>query len=222
MSTTSREDYIKIIYNKAVETGAPVSTSFIAQQLSVTQAAISDMLKKLHGDGLVRYEKYKGVELTDAGIETALKVLRRHRLWELFLINVLGMSWDEVHDEAERLEHQTSDVLINKIDEYLRFPKFDPHGSPIPDRNGEMPEIEKEFPITECENNADYTVRRVNDDNNELIRYLSSIGLIINASFRLLEKYDFDNSVLVLLKGKKMNLSSTICRNVFVKKMEKN
>jgi len=217
MNSASREDYIKSIYTRSLETGGAVTTSYIAERLCVSQAAISDMLKKLKSEEFVHYEKYRGVILTEKGIESAKKVLRRHRLWELFLTESLGMKWEEVHDEAERLEHETSDELINRIEEYLNYPKFDPHGAPIPDANGMMPEMESVIPLNEAAADEYYAVLRVNDSNREMIEYLSSIGLAIGTKFKLIEVRNFDQSVSIKLKSKTFSLSSMICKNLFVK-----
>ncbi len=217
MNSASREDYIKSIYSRSLETDGAVTTSYIAERLRVSQAAISDMLKKLKSEDFVHYEKYKGVILTEKGIETAKKVLRRHRLWELFLTKSLGMKWEEVHDEAERLEHETSEELINRIEKYLNYPKFDPHGAPIPDANGLMPEVESAVPLNDAAADEYYTVLRVNDDNREMIEYLSSIGLAIGTKIKLAEVRKFDQSVSIKLKSKTYSLSSMICKNVFVK-----
>lgn len=132
MSTISKENYLKVIFNQNELVNDFVTTSQMAQELDVSNAAISDMAKKLSSEGLITYEKYKGMELTSKGEKMALKVIRRHRLWELFLMKILGLNWSEIHDEAENLEHHSSDFLIDKIDEYLGYPEFDPHGHPIP------------------------------------------------------------------------------------------
>ncbi len=220
MATASREDYIKAIYSKSGDSGVPVTTSYIAEKLSVSQAAISDMLKKLNSEGMVEYKKYKGVVLTTKGKLAALRVLRRHRLWELFLMEVLGMDWDEVHIEAEKLEHETSDSLIDKIEAYLNYPKLDPHGAPIPNKDGVMPKIEDSIPLTQVSSGEDYEVLRVNDNNSELVKYLASIGLVLNSKFKVNEKRQFDNSVSIQINNSDVSLSSTICANVFVKKIE--
>lgn len=220
MNTASREDYIKIIYTANAETGAPVSTSYIAGKLKVSQAAISDMMRRLSADGLVNYTKYKGALLTDAGKNIALQVLRRHRLWELFLINVLGMKWDEVHAEAERLEHETSEYLLNRIDEYLNFPEFDPHGAPIPNKDGVLPKEDELILLAETDIDENYCVKKVNDENSEMMKYLTNIGLEIGIKFRVIGKYEFDESVLIEISGKEFNLSKVLCNNIFVKKEE--
>jgi DtxR family Mn-dependent transcriptional regulator len=140
MITISKEDYLKEIYKIAIDNDSNVSTANLAEKLSVTNAATSDMAKKLAKAGYIIYEKYKGIRLTTRGKKEALKIIRRHRLWESFLIETLGLNWGEVHEEAEKLEHQTSDFLIDKIDEYLDYPQFDPHGEPIPTKLGRIPE----------------------------------------------------------------------------------
>ena len=148
MSTISTENYLKKIFNHNKAFGEKINAVKLAQELSVSNAAISDMAKKLSKHGLISYEKYKGIELTDKGEQMALNVIRRHRLWELFLIKVLDIPWSEVHEQAEVLEHHTSDKLIDRIDEFLGFPDFDPHGHPIPRKNGSLPDAQIQRQIT--------------------------------------------------------------------------
>ncbi|MFH1198208.1 MAG: metal-dependent transcriptional regulator, partial [bacterium] len=185
MPTISKEDYLKTIYNQKHERGGVVSTSQLANILEVSNAATSEMAKKLSIEGYVQYQKYKGLELTSDGEKVALEVIRRHRLWELFLMRVLNLSWSEVHDEAEHLEHNTTEFLINKIDEYLGNPHFDPHGSPIPDKNGAMPAQPILLQLNQCELNRYYILARVADENSELVNYFTKIGLMINSKIMI-------------------------------------
>ncbi len=216
MITISKEDYLKEIYNLSCESRAKVSTSTLAEKLSVSNAAISEMAKKLHNSGLVTYEKYKGVKLTGKGKRQALKIIRRHRLWESFLMDALGLSWSEVHAEAEKLEHQTSDFLIDRIDEYLNHPKCDPHGHPIPQRDGKIPAVPQSLNLTAAEKGNCYTIVKVVDENKELMDYLTSISIGLNTEIKLIERLSFDNSILVVIGNSNYRLSEQVASKVFV------
>lgn len=211
----STENYIKAIYQSG-NTDDKISTSAIADKLAVSNAAISDMAKKLADSGLISYKKYEGVELTEKGLKLAMQVIRRHRLWELFLTKVLGLSWSEVHQEAEKLEHHSSDALVNKIEEYLEYPTVDPHGDPIPDRNGNLPELPEFRKLSDYQQGNNCKVVRVYDKNMELMNYLSKIGLILNKKIRVLQKLSFDNSLIIKIDGAEYTLSEKICDNIFV------
>jgi DtxR family Mn-dependent transcriptional regulator len=217
MSTISKENYLKTLYTKDKIENVVVTTSQIAESLNVSNAATSEMAKKLSNQGLVNYKKYKGIELTNRGEKIALNVLRRHRLWELFLMEVLNLTWDEVHDEAELLEHQTSENLIDKIDEYLNFPEFDPHGSPIPNKKGKLPLMPKLKPLLSGEEGATYSVARVSDKNSELIKYFTKIGLTLNKKIKIIEKLTFDNSIVIELNNSSISLSEKTAQSVFLK-----
>lgn len=216
MLTISKENYLKAIYKHREGENLPVPASYIADELQVSNAAISKMAKTLSGEGLLDYQKHKGVRLTDEGEKFALKVIRRHRLWELFLINVLGLTWAEVHDEAERLEHSTSEFLINKMDEYLGFPKFDPHGSPIPDKNGKVPELPAVLKMSLCIPGKTYRVARVQDGDSQLMRYLTRIGINLNTEIKILEKFSFDQSINIQMKGQNYLLSEKVVDRIWV------
>lgn len=219
MPTISKENYLKAVYSRISESGSGATTSALAEKLDVSNAAISDMAKKLSGEGLVTYERYKGMELTNRGKKVALKIIRRHRLWELFLINVLGLSWSEVHDEAENLEHSTSDFLIDKIDQYLGFPTFDPHGDPIPRKNGTIPITPEVIELKEGDVGIKYKIGRVNDSNSELMNYLTKIGICLSKEIQIIEKLSFDNSVIVKIDSKLHSLSELVASNVFLEKV---
>lgn len=216
MPTISKENYLKSIYSLNVTNEENVTTSQVAQKLDITNAATSEMARKLSEQGYLTYEKYKGVELTDKGKKVALQIIRRHRLWEAFLMKVLGMSWSEVHDEAERLEHNTSEALINKIDEHLDFPEFDPHGHPIPNKNGEIPKIPKLVSLVNAEVGKRYKIFRVADESSELIQYLTKLDLILYKEIKIVEKLSFDNSIIVQVNGSNHSLSEKVAEKVSV------
>lgn len=216
MPTISKENYLKSIYSLNLTNCENVTTSQVAQKLEITNAATSEMARKLSEQGFLTYEKYKGVELTDKGKKVALQIIRRHRLWESFLMKVLGMSWSEVHDEAERLEHNTSESLINKIDEHLDFPEFDPHGHPIPNKNGEIPKIPKLVSLANAEVGKKYKIFRVADDNKELIVYLTKLDLILYKEIKIIEKLSFDNSIIVQVNGNNHSLSEKVAEKISV------
>jgi DtxR family Mn-dependent transcriptional regulator len=220
MPTISKENYLKAIFSYSTELENNASTSRIANHLSISSSAISDMAKKLSKEGLVKYKKYKGIMLTPNGEKAALKIIRRHRLWELFLINVLGLDWSEVHDEAEKLEHYSSDFLIDKIDEFLGNPDFDPHGHPIPKKNGSIPEIPNVILLSEVETNNKYELIRVNDRDSELINYLKKVGLKLSSKLEIVDKVNYDNSISVMFKKKNITLSKKVTDNLFVRLIE--
>ncbi|MEW6196479.1 MAG: metal-dependent transcriptional regulator [Bacteroidota bacterium] len=217
MATISKENYLKTIFNYKANSGVNATTVKVAQDLSVSNAAISEMAKKLSEEGLISYKKYKGMELTSNGEKVALKVIRRHRLWELFLVKALGIGWNEVHGEAERLEHHTSEFLIDKIDEYLGFPDFDPHGHPIPKKNGTIPKTPKVILLSEAEKDNVYEFVRVDDRDSELINYLIRIGFLLNTELTVVDKLSFDNSVTISFNKKTLSMSNKLTKSIYVK-----
>lgn len=219
MSTVSKENYLKAVFSHSFEDGRNANTSALAEKLEVSNAAISEMAKKLSDEGLLTYAKYKGVGLTGKGEKLALQVIRRHRLWELFLMEVLGLTWSEVHDEAENLEHSTSDFLIDKIDQFLGNPKFDPHGDPIPQKDGSIPKIPKYEALESAKIGERYLVARVNDSNNDLMNYISKIGIKLNKELTVVDKLNFDNSVIINIDGSNHSLSQFVAKNLFVTKV---
>ena len=221
MSNVSKENYLKTIFNYNHGRGESAVTTKLAHDLSVSNAAISDMAKKLSKDGLIFYKKYQGIELTEKGQKIALEVIRRHRLWELFLVKVLHLSWSEVHDQAEALEHNTSEFLIDKIDEYLGYPEFDPHGKPIPKRNGSLPKVEEYILLSDAVHGCTYRLVQVNEKDNKLINYLSKIGLLLNTEFEVVDKLDFDNSITICFENKSFLISQKISENIYVKQLKK-
>ncbi|MCX7798366.1 MAG: metal-dependent transcriptional regulator [Melioribacter sp.] len=221
MSSISKENYLKLIYTHNIKGGTGASTSQIAKRLSISNSAISDMAKKLAKEGLICYTKYRGMKLTKEGERVALGIIRKHRLWELFLLEVLKVPWSEIHDEAEKLEHYTSDFLIDRIEEYLGFPEFDPHGHPIPRKDGTFPKVPKLIPMNNCEEGKMYEIFQVDDTNQQLIRYLSKLGLILNTPFEVTDVVSFDKSLIIKYGGKTATISEQTAKNIMVKFIRK-
>jgi DtxR family Mn-dependent transcriptional regulator len=215
MNNISKEDYLSAIYKYRNKDGE-IKANLIADKLQVSKAAVSDMLKKLSNDGHIKYEPYKGIKLTGNGEEYAKKMVRRHRIWEVFLHQIVGLKWDEVHDEAHKLEHSTSDKLLNKMEEMLDFPEFDPHGDPIPAKDGSLPKQKKIVPLTILKEGQAGKVKRVNDFDNSFLQYISNIGIKLDKEIIIKDVLDFDRSMLVIVEGKEINISSTIASNIFV------
>jgi len=202
------------------EAESKVSTLTIANRLGISNAATSEMAKKLGELGLVKYVKYQGVYLTKKGEKTALEVIRRHRLWELFLMETLNLSWHEVHEEAEKLEHNTSNLLIEQIESYLEFPKFDPHGDPIPDINGILPKMPDNVMLKNAEVGGQYIIVRVDHRHKELVDYFQKLELKLNQKIELIDRLAFDHSVSVKLNGSTYTFSEKIAGNLYVSRIK--
>lgn len=215
MQNTSKEDYLSTIYRFRDDNGE-IKTKNLADKLEITNAAVTDMVKKLYRDGYVNYQRYKGVNLTPSGENYAKNMIRRHRIWELFLHRIVGLPWDKVHDEAEQLEHSSSDELINRLEEMLDFPEYDPHGDPIPDKNGELPPGIKPIPLNSIKSGTVIKVVRVNDFDNKLLSYLSKIGIELNKKLKVKEVLEFDRSMLIEIDNKEINISDSLASNIFV------
>lgn len=215
MKNISKEDYLSVIFKNLDDSGE-IKANTIAEKLSVSNAAVTDMLKKLSKDKLIRYEKYKSIQLTDKGEAYARNMVRRHRIWEIFLYQIVKLPWDKVHEEAHRLEHSSSDELINKMEEMLDFPEFDPHGDPIPNKEGFIPKQKKSIPLSSLNENQSGTVLRVNDFDNKFLIYISEIGIKLNQIIKVKEKRSFDNSILLQVGKNEFNISNVIAENIFV------
>lgn len=218
MKNISKEDYLSVIYKSRDDNGE-IKPNVIAEKLDISNAAVTDMLRKLSSDGLVNYRKYKGVRLTSDGENYAKNMVRRHRIWETFLNQVLGMPWDLVHDEAEKLEHSSSDDLINRIEEFLDYPESDPHGYPIPDRNGKIPSHRNAVAISELNRDDTAEVIRVNDSHSGMLSYISKIGIELGKEIAIKDILAFDGSMLLRINNKNVNISKAIASNIFVEKM---
>lgn len=215
MENISKEDYLGIIY-KHQNSDGEIKANLIAEKLQISNAAVTDMLKKLSRDGHIIYEKYKGIKLTKTGEDYARNIIRRHRIWEVFLNQVVGLPWDKVHDEANRLEHSASDELINRLEEMLEYPEYDPHGDPIPSKEGKVPKLRKHVPLADLRLGEAGTVIRVNDFDDQFLVYISRIGIKLNEPILVKEKRKFDNSMQITVNEKSFNISSKIAENIFV------
>lgn len=212
--SATEENYLKTIYRFAKE-DKPVSTNTISKYLQTTPASVTDMIKRLHEKKLVDYRPYKGVLLTAEGEKIALKIIRKHRLWEVFLVETLDFSWDAVHDTAEQLEHINSPELINKLDEFLGYPKFDPHGDPIPSESGELTHREALI-LGNCAAESLVQVVSVSEDSGDFLRYLDRIGVNIGTQFKVLERIEFDQTLLLDISGRETMLSGEFTKRISV------
>lgn len=219
MQTASKEDYLRIIY-KNLEDGLMMNPTIIAEQLKISNAAVTEMLRKLSNEKYISYVPYKGIQLLQKGKTEAIKLVRRHRIWETFLYEVLKMPWYEIDEEAENLEHSSSDELIDRLDEFMNYPLFDPHGHPIPRKNGVIPKQKKLIKLSDLKINQNGLVQKVNDHSSELLRYLFEIGLIIGKKVKVIDKRSFDNSILLEIENKQHMLSEKIAQNIFVGKLK--
>ncbi len=214
MASEQIEDYLKNIYKIQVTEGK-ASTTSLSEKLQISPASVSEMIKKLADEGSLTHTPYKGVELTESGKRAALKIVRKHRLWEMFLAEVLHFRWDEIDEEAERFEHIMSEKMEDKIDEVLGFPTVDPHGDPIPTKTGTI-KTTKAFALREAEEGSTARVVRVNDENPELLQYASSIGLSLNKKISVKQRIKFDSSLVIRIGSKEHTISATAAENIFV------
>lgn len=214
--THSEENYLKVIYHLSQQTGKGVSTNAIASVMESKPSSVTDMIQKLADKGLANYVKYQGVQLTEAGTFAALMIVRKHRLWELFLVEKLDFSWDEVHDVAEQLEHIKSDKLINKLDDFLGFPTEDPHGDPIPDVQGNIASVEKKL-LSEINVGKKVLCVGVKDSSAPFLQYLDKQQIALGAVIEVLGREDFDFSVNIKIKDRELTVSNKIAGNLFVK-----
>lgn len=213
----SVEDYLKTIYKLENETppNKGVSTSRLADKMGVANASVTNMLKRLSDMKMVKYESYYGSRLTETGQKIALEIIRHHRLLELYLKEILGYSWDEVHDEAEKLEHHISEQFEDKIAELLNHPTEDPHGDPIPTKDGKMPKIKLKA-LHSVPFETPYIVRRVKNQSPELLRYLEKQGLIPGVKVEVLHKEPFDGPVQLQVENKTITIANNIAEDIFV------
>ena len=214
MPSSSIEDYLKYIYH-IQSADKKVNTTSLAGTLNISPASVSEMINKLSKMGWITNTPYKGFQLTKEGEKISLGLIRKHRLLEVFLHQHLNYEWDEVHEEAELLEHVCSDNFINKLEEYLGYPKFDPHGDAIPDKNGKIIES-KNFVLSEGKASNNYIITKVDDTSDEILKYLSKIGIRLNTKIHINEKLDFDGSVLISIGNKKQLLSKVMVEHIFV------
>jgi DtxR family Mn-dependent transcriptional regulator len=213
--TTSEENYIKRIYHLQQETGL-VNTNSLAAEMQTRAASVTDMLKKLKGKKLLQYEKYKGFKLNDAGKKAALDVVRKHRLWEFFLVEHLKFDWDKVHPIAEELEHISSEELIQRLDNFLGNPLFDPHGDPIPDKNGKITVV-KQQNLSEIPFKQNVTVSSVSNQTAQMLDMLKHYNISLGTQLTVLKRFEFDGSLEIkVLKQNACIISEQVAKNVLV------
>ncbi len=212
MNSQSEEDYLKAVYHLEAE-NLSVSTNSLASYLNMKPSSVSDMLKKLAEKKYINYQKYKGTSLTKKGKLIALKIIRKHRLWESFLVDKLGFSWASVHSIAEQLEHINSEELIDKLDEFLDFPKYDPHGDPIPAKNGSIEKLNQKLLIDFVENETGI-IKGVKKATPSLLNYLDDIKINLGDIVKVEKIIDFDRSFIINIKNKKITVSEKICKNL--------
>jgi len=216
MQTSTEENYLKAIYKLAAINRESISTNAIAESMHTKAATVTDMVQKLHDKKLIRYEKYRGVGMTDKGKKVALAIIRKHRLWEVFLVKVLHFKWDEVHAIAEQMEHVHSDELTARLDKFLGYPKFDPHGDPIPDEQGKLQPVHF-VPLSFGKVNQVYKMTGVTDHAVMFLQHLEKLGLQLGCRIRVVEKYDYDESFMLLVNDKKqIHVSHETAKNILV------
>jgi DtxR family transcriptional regulator, Mn-dependent transcriptional regulator len=212
----AEENYLKAIYHLSLGGKQEVSTNAIAEMLNTKAASVSDMIRKLNDKGAIIYQKYQGVNISEDGKKAALQVIRKHRLWEVFLVEKLKFNWDEVHEIAEQLEHIKSPLLIKKLDEFLGFPKLDPHGDPIPDEHGEFKEKPK-VALSKTTINQTGIIVAVKDTSSLFLQYIDKIGAYLGAKVKVLDRVEFDGSMELLIDGKKnIFISREVAENILI------
>lgn len=211
----SEENYLKTIFHLEQKAQGSVSTNDIAEKMETKASSVSDMIRKLGEKNLVDYVKYQGVTLSDKGRKTALRVIRKHRLWEVFLVEKLDFQWDEVHDIAEELEHIESDELVSRLDAFLGYPEFDPHGDPIPDENLQVKKIEKRL-LSELQIDQTAICVGVHESDNDFLQYLDKCQIGIGTKINIEEKESFDGSMRILVGEKSHFISKKIAENIYV------
>ena len=211
----TEENYLKQIYKLSKKSDKGVSTNALAERMETKASSVTDMIKKLAGKKLVDYKKYQGVTLTKKGQKIAVDIIRKHRLWEVFLVDHLNFGWDEVHEVAEELEHINSDTLIQRLDVFLGHPKYDPHGGPIPDSEGNFPAPAR-VKLDELEVGKKTKVMGITEHSEAFLAHLKKLGLELGQEFLLKERFDFDHSVEIELNDKTIQLSHDVAKNIFV------
>lgn len=216
--TLSEENYLKTIYHLSRDNQQEVSTNSIAEVLQTKASSVTDMLKKMSEKQWVIYKKYQGVVLSEEGKKLALKIIRKHRLWEVFLVEKLNFSWDEVHEVAEQLEHIHSDKLVERLDAFLQYPETDPHGDPIPDKDGNIPN-DKKLLLNELQSNQKGICVGVKNTSKDFLQYLDKINISIGKEIQVVACEPFDNSLQICIENQKYNISSAVAVNIYVKKL---
>lgn len=212
----TEENYLKTIFHLSQQGHHAVSTNAIAEAMDTKPASVSDMLRKLSNKKLINYKKYQGVKINSQGQKAAIGVIRKHRLWEVFLVEKLKFNWDEVHEVAEQLEHIRSPLLIKRLDEFLGQPKFDPHGDPIPDWEGKFPELQK-FPLSELKPGEMASVVGLGETSSIFLKYLDKINIKLGVKVKVMEIVEFDNSYEISINNSSpIIISAQIAKNLMV------
>ncbi len=214
--TISEENYLKVIYHLSHLSPKGVNTNAIAAMIETKASSVTDMLKKLSEKDWINYQKYQGVSLTDKGKLNAKIIVRKHRLWEVFLVEKLGFAWDEVHEIAEELEHIKSEKLINQLDHFLNFPSFDPHGDPIPNAKGELPNINKQL-LSEIEAGKTITCVGVKDSSVDFLQYLNKQHISLGTKIKIIDIEFFDRTIKIEVNNAVLVISDKIANNLYVK-----
>lgn len=213
--TRSEENYLKAIYHLGEGTVISISTNGIAEKISTKPSSVTDMIKKLSDKKLIEYRKYKGVTLTDQGKTAALSIIRKHRLWEVFLVEKLDFAWDEVHEVAEQLEHIKSEQLIDRLDRHLGFPRLDPHGDPIPSKDGTYKKSVKKL-LSEIAVGSEGICIGVKDSSAAFLNFLDKNGIALGDKISLLDREEFDGSLRIKIKDTLMHVSNQIASNLYI------
>lgn len=216
MQSYTEENYLKVIYHLS-ETNHPVQTNAIAERIQTKAASVTDMIKKLSEKELVNYVKYQGVTLTEKGKLTAINIVRKHRLWEVFLVDKLNFKWDEVHEVAEELEHIQSNLLIERLDEFLDFPKVDPHGDLIPDKHGNFAELAF-VKLSKLKSADKGTITGVSEHSSSFLKHLEKLGLTLGKRIEIIEVLEFDGSVELFVEQQKTNISREVAKHILITK----
>ncbi len=214
MNSLTEENYLKAIY-KLLGNREVVYTNDLAAHLQTRAASVTNMLRKLAVKKMIHYRRYKGVSLTRDGKRVALNVIRKHRLWEMFLVQKLGFRWDEVHEVAEQLEHIRSEKLVREVEKVLHYPKFDPHGDPIPDEHGNL-SLKRSVLLSGLEPNDTCRMTGVADHSDTFLRYLHDQGLSPGKSIRVLQVMDYDRSLRISVNGKNIYISHEVAKHILV------
>ena len=219
MNTYTEENYLKAIFKYGNKSKEGVSTDVIAHELNTKASSVTDMIKKLSDKKFVIYKKYHGVTLTEKGRKVATSVIRKHRLWEVFLVDKLDFKWDEVHDIAEQLEHIQSDSLVERLDAFLEHPEYDPHGDPIPDKNGNL-QHHVDIRLSDLIKGESGVIVGVKEHSTSYLKYLESINLVLGSSIQINEIVEFDQSMSILINNKEnTNISNQASKNLIIKKL---
>ena len=214
MNSQSEEDYLKALYHLEMDFDS-VSTNSIADYLDMKPSSVTDMLKKLAEKKFINYQKYKGTSLTKKGKLIALSIIRKHRLWETFLVDKLGFGWDQVHIIAEQLEHIKSEELIENLDNFLGNPKYDPHGDPIPNKNGEIEKMNQKL-LVELKASQKGIITGVKKGTASLLNYLDKEKVKLGDSIKVIEILEFDGTYIVEINKRKLTFSEKICQNLLL------